>query len=81
MTQDETAPCGAPPAKMFRLWHVQGTGEFVAFVAEADTFEEIKKVRRRSDWRYQITRNGAPIDDFNGFPLLRLPGEDLAAPE
>ncbi len=81
MTQKEGAHRDPTPEKTFRLWHVRGTGEFVAFVAEADTFDEIKKVRRRPDWRYQITRNGAPIDDFHGFPLLRLPGEDVAAPE
>jgi hypothetical protein len=81
MNPDDGAPKDGPPAKSFRLWHVQGSGEFVAFVAEADSFEEIKRVRRRDDWRYRITRDGAPIDDFSGFPLLRLPGEDVSAPE
>jgi hypothetical protein len=60
MNPDDGAPKDGPPAKSFRLWHVQGSGEFVAFVAEADSFEEIKRVRRRDDWRYRITRDGAP---------------------
>ena len=64
-------------AKDFRLWHVNPHNEFVAVVAEADSFEEIRKVRRRKDWRYQITRKGRPIDLQTGFPILRLPGEDL----
>jgi hypothetical protein len=81
MNHDDGALKDGPPEKSFRLWHVQGTGEFVAFVAEADTFEEIKKIRRRADWRYQITHNGSPIDDIGGYPLLRLPGDDVAAPE
>jgi hypothetical protein len=67
-------------AKPYRLWHVTGPSEFVAAVAEADTLEEIQKVRRRDDWRYQLTRNGAPIDE-NGFPILTLPGQDLTAKE
>jgi hypothetical protein len=37
--------------------------------------------RRRRDWRYQVTRNGKPIDDKTGFPILRLPGQDLTLPE
>ena len=63
--------------RRFRLWHVDGRNEFVAVVAEADTFEEIKKVRRRPDWRYVVTRNGTPLDARTGYPSLRLPGEDL----
>jgi hypothetical protein len=27
------------------------------------SFEEIIKVRRRAEWRYQITGEGKPIDD------------------
>jgi hypothetical protein len=68
----------AHAAKSFRLWHVGAEREFVAMVAEAETFEEIKKVRRRSDWRYQITRDGMPIDEA-GFPILTLPDQDLTA--
>jgi hypothetical protein len=64
-------------SKAYRLWHVTGRGEFVAAVAEADTFEEIKKVRRRLDWRYQITREGMPIDEKTGYPILLEPGQDL----
>jgi hypothetical protein len=71
---------GAQEAKSFRLWHVRGRGEFIAIVAEAGTFEEIKKVRRRVDWRYQITRDGLPIDEA-GFPVLSLPGEDIIPQE
>ena len=63
--------------KPYRLWHVTGRGEFVAAVAEADTFEEINKIRRRADWRYQITRQGRPIDQKTGYPLLLEPGQDL----
>jgi hypothetical protein len=62
--------------KPYRLWHVETQNEFVAVVAEADSFEEIMKVRRRADWRYQITCNGRPIDD-RGFPILQEPGQDL----
>jgi hypothetical protein len=65
------------PSRQYRLWHVTGRNEFVAVVAEADTFEEIKKVRRRRDWRYQITRKGMPIDEKTGFPILLEPGQDL----
>jgi hypothetical protein len=69
------------PSKPYRLWHVIGHSEFVAVVAEADTFEEIRKARRRPDWRYQITRDGRPIDEKNGYPLLLLPGQDLTLPD
>jgi hypothetical protein len=67
-------------AKAYRLWRVAGQSEFVAAVAEADTFEEIKRVRRRLDWRYQITHHGAPIDE-KGYPILTLPGQDLTSKE
>jgi len=67
-------------AKPYRLWHVSGPNEFVAVVAAADSFDEIRQVRRRADWRYQITRDGAPVAD-SGFPILRLPGQDLTAQE
>jgi hypothetical protein len=77
MTADEIF-CGEG-AKPYRLWHVSGRSEFVAVVAEAETFDEIRKVRRRRDWRYQITCNGKPVDEKTGFPLLRLPGQDLTA--
>jgi hypothetical protein len=79
-TAEQTKP-GSEPAKPYRLWHVSGQSEFVAVVAEADTFEEIKKVRRRSDWRYQATRDGMPIDEATGFPILTLPGQDLTDKE
>jgi hypothetical protein len=62
--------------KTYRLWHVDGDNEFVAAVAEADSFEEIRKVRRRTDWRYQITCDGKPVDD-RGFLILQEPGQDL----
>jgi hypothetical protein len=67
------------PVKQYRLWHVDGQSEFVAVVAEADTFEELKVVRRRPDWRYQAMRDGMPIDEETGFPILTLPGQDLTA--
>jgi hypothetical protein len=70
-----------PSSKQFRLWHVNGASEFVAVVAEAETFEEIRAVRRRPDWRYQATRDGMPVDDETGFPILTLPGQDLTAKE
>jgi hypothetical protein len=79
-SDDPTDTFGEAP-KSYRLWHVDRASEFVAVVAEADSFEEIKKVRRRRDWRYQVTRNGKPIDDKTGFPILRLPGQDLTLPE
>jgi hypothetical protein len=62
--------------KSYRLWRVEAQNEFVAAVAEADSFEEIIKVRRRADWRYQITCDGRPIDD-KGFLILQEPGQDL----
>ena len=62
--------------QIFRLWHVDGRNEFVAVVAEADSFEVIQKIRRRADWRYQLTCNGKPVDD-RGFPILQEPGQDL----
>ena len=71
--------CDSP--KAFRLWHVSADNEFVAVVAEADTFEEIRTVRRRDDWSYQITRDGMPVDLETGFPILTLPGQDLTKPE
>ena len=67
--------------KAYRLWRVDGMNEFVAVVAEADAFEEIKRVRRRADWRYQATRNGRLIDVDTGFPILTLPGQDLTLRE
>ena len=79
MTADEQAQFLGEGAKPYRLWHVTGRSEFVAVVAEAESFEEIKKVRRRQDWRYQITCNGTPIDDKTGFPLLLSPGQDLTS--
>ena len=33
-------------SKSYRLWHVTGHNEFVAVVAEADRFDEIKKVSK-----------------------------------
>jgi hypothetical protein len=79
MTADEQDKIEGAEAKPYRLWHVSGRSEFVAVVAEADTFQEIKRVRRREDWRYQITRWGKPIDEKTGFPLLLSPGQDLTA--
>jgi hypothetical protein len=66
--------------KPYRLWHVDAQNEFVAVVAEAESFQEIIKVRRRADWRYQITCEGKPIDD-RGFPILQEPGQDLTKKE
>jgi hypothetical protein len=77
MTADEQAKHTDASDKPYRLWHVSGQNEFVAVVADADTFDEIRQVRRRSDWRYQITCNGAPVDEKTGYPILRLPGQDL----
>jgi len=68
-------------SNLFRLWHVGGDREFVAIVAEAETLEEIRKVKRRPDWRYQITHRGTPIDEATGYPILTLPGQDLTAKE
>ncbi|MGA2045729.1 MAG: hypothetical protein ABSG83_20460 [Roseiarcus sp.] len=81
MTRNKATNDAGLAGKPFRLWHVDGQNEFVAIVAEADTFEAIRRVRRRPDWRYQITRKGAPIDRGTGFPILRLPGQDLTKPE
>jgi hypothetical protein len=80
MKKNNRARLSAREANSFRLCHVQGPGEFIAIVAEAGTFEEIKKVRRCADWRYQITRDGMPIDEA-GFPVLSLPGEDIIPQE
>jgi len=68
-------------SKPFRLWHVDANNEFVAVIAEADAFDDLKKVRRRPDWRYQATRNGMPVDIETGFPILTLPGQDLTLQE
>jgi hypothetical protein len=73
--RDETKVEFDPP-RPYRLWHVEAENEFVAVVAEADSFTEIMKVRRRADWRYQITCDGKPIDE-KGFPFLQEPGQDL----
>jgi hypothetical protein len=67
-------------AKAFRLWHVTRLNEFVRIVAEADTLEALSSVWKRREWLYQITHNGTPIDE-NGFPILRLPGQDLTKRE
>jgi hypothetical protein len=64
----------------YRLWHVGSGNEFIAAVADAGSFEDIRKVRRRSDWRYQITCDGKPIDE-RGFPILQEPGQDLTKKE
>jgi hypothetical protein len=58
--------------KPYRLWRVEGRIEFVGVVAEAASFDEIIKVNRRADWRYQITCDGRPID-YKGFPILQEP--------
>ena len=79
MTGEEERKTDSAGGKPYRLWHVTGRSEFVAVVAEAETFQEIKKVRRRQDWRYQITRDGTPIDERTGFPLLLSPGQDLTS--
>ena len=78
---DDATNAADAPAKRYRLWHVGRQSEFVAIVAEADTFEEIKAVRRRAEWRYQTTRDGMPVDDETGSPILTLPGQDLTAKE
>jgi hypothetical protein len=69
-----------PNALAYRLWHVGPSNEFIAVVAEAVSFEEIIKERRRADWLYQITCHGRPVDD-NGFPILQEPGQDLTKKE
>jgi hypothetical protein len=79
MAADEPTKFEGAGAKPYRLWHVSGRSEFVAVVAEAETCQEIRKVRRRQDWRYQITRDGKPIDEKTGFPLLLSPGQDLTS--
>jgi hypothetical protein len=79
MAADEPTKFEGAGAKSYRLWHVSGRSEFVAVVAEAETFQEIRKVRKRQDWRYQITRDGKPIDEKTGFPLLLSPGQDLTS--
>jgi hypothetical protein len=66
--------------KPFVLWHVGSPYEFVAAVAEADTFDEISSVRRRPDWRYQITHNGKPVSGRLALPLATALGQDLTAP-
>ena len=56
------------------------SNEFIAVVAEAGSFEEIIKERRRPDGLYQITCGGQPIDN-NDFPILQEPGQDLTKRE
>jgi hypothetical protein len=80
MTVNENMEIEGALSKPFRLWHANGQSEFVALIAEADSLEEINRVRRRGDWRYQITRNGMPVDS-HGYPILQLPGQDLTEPE
>jgi hypothetical protein len=75
-----TSKDDGPNAPSYRLWHVGPSNEFIAVVAEAGSFEEIIKERRRPDWLYQITCGGRPIDD-NGFPILQEPGQDLTKKE
>jgi hypothetical protein len=58
MTVNENIEIEGALSKPFRLWHADGQSEFVALIVEADSLEEINRVRRRGDWRYQITRNG-----------------------
>jgi hypothetical protein len=70
----------SPVRKAYRLWHVGLQNEFIAIVAEGGSFAEIIQVRRRSDWRYQITCDGKPVDD-KGFPILQEPGQDLTKKE
>jgi hypothetical protein len=81
MMPDDDLELEGELSKPYRLWHVTGHNEFVAVVAEADRFDEIKKVRRRLDWRYQVTRNGMPIDANTGYPILTLPDQDLTLPD
>lgn len=64
-------------SKSYILWHVGGPNEFVAAVAEADSFDEIIKVRKRLDWRYQITKDGNPVSFRVGLPLAVALGQDL----
>jgi hypothetical protein len=73
-------PSKSEPSKAYRLWHVGSDNEFIAIVAEAGSFAEIVKERRRADWRYRITCDGKPIDD-RGFPILQEPGQDLTKKE
>jgi hypothetical protein len=68
-------------SKPYRLWRVNGNNEFVSIIAEADAFEELKRVRRRPNWRYQATRKGMPVNIETGFPILTLPGQDLTLQE
>ena len=67
MPKNEHKEGDATNPKPYRLWHVDG-------------WDEIKKVRRRLDWRYQITRNGTPVDE-TGSPILQAPGQSLTAKE
>jgi hypothetical protein len=64
-------------SKPFVLWHVGSPYEFIAAVAEADTLDELGRVRKRADWRYQITHNGLPLSGKTGLPLATQLGQDL----
>ena len=81
MASNDNMEPGRDLSKPYRLWHVDGNNEFVAVIAEADAFDQLKKVRRRADWRYQATRNGIPVNIETGFPILTLPGQDLTLQE
>lgn len=41
-------------SKRYQLWRVNQTGELIERVAEADSREELDKVKRRDDWLYKI---------------------------
>jgi hypothetical protein len=63
--------------KPFVLWRVGSPYQFVAAGARADTFVEIFGVRKHSDRRNQITRNGASISRKLGLPVAPGLGHDL----
>ena len=63
MAINENMEIETPFPMSFRLWRIGLGNEYIAIVAEADTIDEIVSVKRRADWRYQITCRGFAVHD------------------
>jgi hypothetical protein len=72
MATDERLPVHGEPAKAFKLYRVGQNNEPIELVAEADTREELAKVKRRGDWRYRTRLRAGLLSPCQ--PWLRVHG-------
>jgi hypothetical protein len=67
--------------KKYRLWRVGRENEFVAVVAEANTFEEWKAISPRPEWHYQANPERSANRREIRLPPSQVARQDLTAKE